>query len=110
MIGFEIILFALLFIGVYKYQRNWKPVYPLFYTNGELIKIGHRGAPALAPENTLASFRKAVETGMNGIELDDQYSADKKLVVYHNWDLRTLNCSNKFFCSLVRETGTSVIA
>ena len=71
------------------------PVYPSFYTMGKLIKIGHRGAPALAPENTLASFRKAVETGMNGIELDVQYSADKKLVVYHNWDLRTLNSSNK---------------
>ena len=95
MIGFEIILFALLFIGVYKYQRNWKPVYPLFYTNGELIKIGHRGAPALAHENTLASFTKAVETGMNGVELDVQYSADKQLVVFHDWDLKTLNGSDK---------------
>ena len=87
MIGFEIILFALLFIGVYKYQRNWKPVYPLFYKNGKLIKIGHRGVPALAHENTIASFTKAVETGMNGIELDVQFSADKQLVVYHNWDI-----------------------
>ena len=95
MIGFEIILFALLFIGVYKYQRNWKPVYPLFYTNGELIKIGHRGASALAPENTVASFTKAVETGMNGIELDVQYSADKQLVVFHDWELKTLNGSYK---------------
>ena len=95
MIGFEIILFALLFIGVYKYQRNWKPVYPLFYTNGELIKIGHRGAPALAHENTLASFTKAVETGMSGVELDVQYSADKQLVVFHDWDLKTLNGSDK---------------
>ena len=95
MIGFEIILFALLFIGVYKYQRNWKPVYPLFYTNGELIKIGHRGAPALAHENTLASFTKAVETGMNGVELDVQYSADKQLVVFHGWDLKTLNGFDK---------------
>ena len=91
MIGFEIILFALLFIGVYKYQRNWKPVYPLFYTNGELIKIGHRGAPALAHENTLASFTKAVETGMNGVELDVQYSADKQLVVFHDWELKNWN-------------------
>ena len=97
MIGFEIILFALLFIGVYKYQRNWKPVYPLFYTNGELIKIGHRGAPTLAHENTLASFNKAVETGMNGVELDVQYSADKQLVVFHDWDLKTLNGSDKIF-------------
>ena len=95
MIGFEIILFALLFIGVYKYQRNWKPVYPLFYTNGELIKIGHRGAPALAHENTLASFTKAVETGINCVELDVQYSADKQLVVFHDWELKNWNVYTK---------------
>lgn len=63
----------------------------MFYTRGELIKIGHRGAPALAHENTLASFTKAVETGMNGVELDVQYSADKQLVVFHDWELKSLN-------------------
>ena len=44
----------------------------------------------LAHENTLASFTKAIETGMKGIELDLQYSADKQLVVYHDRNLDTL--------------------
>ena len=92
---FEIIIFVFLFMGVYKYQKNWMPVYPSFFTEAKLIKIGHRGASALAPENTVASFTKAVETGMNGIELDVQYSADKQMVVYHNWDLKALNGSIK---------------
>lgn len=32
--------------------------------------IGHRGAPMLAPENTLMSFEKAVEAGCDGLETD----------------------------------------
>jgi len=34
------------------------------------LRIGHRGAAALAPENTLASFAKALEIGVDGIEFD----------------------------------------
>jgi glycerophosphoryl diester phosphodiesterase len=37
---------------------------------GPPLRIGHRGAAALAPENTLASFRLALETGVDGIEFD----------------------------------------
>lgn len=37
---------------------------------GELLRIGHKGADAIAPGNTLASFRAAVEVGVDAIELD----------------------------------------
>ena len=36
----------------------------------------HRGASASCPENTLDAFRRAVEVGADGIELDVQRSAD----------------------------------
>ena len=91
MFWLEIILLGLLFFIVYKYQRDWVPVRPSFYQKGELVKIGHRGASALAHENTVASFIKAVETGMTGVELDVQYSADKQLVVFHDWELKNWN-------------------
>jgi len=35
-----------------------------------VIRVGHRGAAALAPENTLTSFRLAVELGVDMVELD----------------------------------------
>jgi glycerophosphoryl diester phosphodiesterase len=35
-----------------------------------LLKVGHRGAAALAPENTLEGFRLAVQLGMDMVELD----------------------------------------
>jgi glycerophosphoryl diester phosphodiesterase len=50
----------------------------------DTLNIAHRGANSLAPENTLAAFRKAVELGSDGFELDVQFSRDGKLVVIHD--------------------------
>lgn len=46
--------------------------------------IGHRGASAEAPENTLAAFGLAVEQGADGVELDARLSADGDVVVIHD--------------------------
>lgn len=45
--------------------------------------IGHRGAPALAPENTLPSFAQAIDEGVHGIEFD-VHKVDSRLVVIHD--------------------------
>jgi len=56
--------------------------------------IGHRGAMALAPENTLASFRRAAADGARWIEFDVHLSCDGVPVVVHDDDLaRTTNGS-----------------
>jgi len=44
----------------------------------------HRGASGYAPENTLESFKRAVEMGAEGIELDVQLTKDGQLVVIHD--------------------------
>ena len=46
--------------------------------------IGHRGASAVAPENTLAAFRKAIEVGADGIEFDVRLSRDGVPVIIHD--------------------------
>ena len=46
--------------------------------------IGHRGAAAYAPENTMISFEKALALGANGIEIDVQMSKDGGLVICHD--------------------------
>jgi glycerophosphoryl diester phosphodiesterase len=49
------------------------------------LRIGHRGAPRLAPENTLASFEKALSLPhVDGIELDVHLSKDGRAVVIHD--------------------------
>jgi glycerophosphoryl diester phosphodiesterase len=54
--------------------------------------IGHRGASGVAPENTLAAFRRALEMGAAYIETDLQLSKDGSLVLLHDPKLeRTTN-------------------
>jgi len=51
---------------------------------GEFARVGHRGAAALAPENTLRSFELAVELGCDMIELDVLSLTDGRLVLAHS--------------------------
>ena len=52
--------------------------------------IGHRGAKGIAPENSLSGFKKAIELGIDGVELDVHLTKDGKLVVIHGVDLKGL--------------------
>jgi glycerophosphoryl diester phosphodiesterase len=57
-----------------------------------MLCIGHRGARAYAPENTITSFKKAIEIGVDAIELDVRKTKDNELVVIHDADVkRTTN-------------------
>lgn len=49
-----------------------------------VLRIGHRGAPALAPENTLASFRAAVAAGVDLIEFDVLDLPGGPLIIVHS--------------------------
>ena len=60
--------------------------------SGRPLIGGHRGNPARFPENTLASFRSAIEAGVDIIECDVHLSADDQLLVIHDHTLqRTTN-------------------
>ena len=57
--------------------------------------IGHRGASAVAPENTMAAFREAIAVGANGIEFDVRLTHDGVPVVIHDSTLRRTGGVNK---------------
>jgi glycerophosphoryl diester phosphodiesterase len=60
------------------------------------LVIGHKGAAAVAPENTLASFAKALEAGANGVECDIHATADGVPVIIHDATLdRTTDRTGK---------------
>ncbi len=68
-----------------------KIVFLLFLThlslaqNPKHIEIqGHRGARGLLPENTIPAFRKAIDLGVETLELDVVISKDKQVVVSHD--------------------------
>ena len=52
--------------------------------DGPLIRVGHRGAAALAPENTLRSFEVALAHGVDAIEFDVLDLTDGPLVLAHS--------------------------
>jgi len=61
---------------------------------GALPLVGHRGASAEAPENTLPAFERAVALGVDAFEFDVRLSADGTVVVHHDPTLeRTTNVS-----------------
>ena len=57
---------------------------PLLPGRQRPLCFAHRGCSSLAPENTMAAFKKARECGAPGIELDIHATLDGKLVVVHD--------------------------
>jgi len=56
-----------------------------YVVQGEsMIVLGHRGACGYEPENTLLSFKKALEIGVDMIEFDVRKTVDDKLVIMHD--------------------------
>ena len=72
--GWKFLLFSLILV--------------VFQTNsvaaGEILVIGHRGAAGLLPENTIVGFKKAIELGVDIIELDVHLTFDHEAVVCHD--------------------------
>jgi len=56
--------------------------------NRRPLIIAHRGASSHAPENTLAAFRAAIDSGADGVEFDVQLAADGVPVVIHDTTLK----------------------
>ena len=65
-----------------------------------MLRIGHRGARAYAPENTITSFKKALEIGVDAIELDVRKTKDNQLVVIHDDDVKRTTDGEGLVCEL----------
>jgi len=61
---------------------------PDIISNNPPLIIGHRGASALTPENTLGAFKRALIDGAAGVELDVRLASDGVPVVIHDATLR----------------------
>jgi glycerophosphoryl diester phosphodiesterase len=60
------------------------------------IVLAHRGDLAHAPENTLSSFRQAIQKGADGVELDVKLTSDGHVIVFHDTSVdRTTNAAGR---------------
>lgn len=89
---------------------QWRPMIPPILNTDKLFVYGHRGVPALTPENTLCSFQKAFELKVDGIELDVQITKDGILVVHHDPHLERLTGKQTLISSLEYEELSSIDA
>lgn len=49
------------------------------------LLAAHRGASGNAPENTIEAFKKAIEIGVDMVEVDIQFTLDHKIVAFHDF-------------------------
>ena len=78
--------------------------------NGPLLRIGHRGAAALAPANTIAAVEAALALGVDMVELDVLGRPDRTLVLGHSHrelerEPTTLEDVFALLCARSPETG-----
>jgi glycerophosphoryl diester phosphodiesterase len=78
--------------------------------NGPLLRIGHRGAAALAPANTIAAVEAALALGVDMVELDVLGRPDRTLVLGHSHrelgvEPTALEDVFAFLCEQSPETG-----
>lgn len=76
------------------------PSNPFLIGKPRPIVVGHRGAPTLHQENTVAGFRRAAQLGVPAVELDVQLTKDRKPVVIHDAHLRRLTGHSRYVWEL----------
>ncbi len=74
-----------------------------------MLKVGHRGAKAYEPENTLRSFKRAIELGVDAVELDVRETKDNEIVVIHNSDVNKTTDGNGQVNQLTLEQIKSLV-
>lgn len=73
-------------------------------SRNSIVRVAHRGASAQYPENTLLAFRKAIEQGVDVLEIDIHRTADHELIVMHDPTLeRTTNGHGNIHEHLLQE-------
>ena len=92
-------------IFFWQWKKNCQP----FYYKDKPIVIGHRGSPSLITENTIPSFQKAIEQGVDGLEFDIRLSKDNQVVIFHDTTLQRLSNQNDHIAELSLTALQSVI-
>lgn len=78
-----LILICFIVYGVFYALARPIPDHPYFNPDKFLV-IAHRGGRSLGPENTIYTFKRAVELGVDVLEMDLQTTADGALVIIHD--------------------------
>lgn len=70
--------------------------------------FGHRGCRGLMPENSIESFQKAIDLGVDGIELDVVVNKDKQLVISHEPYFKRSFCMDSQGIEITKEKSWNI--
>ncbi len=76
--------------------------------NKDIKIFGHRGAAGLAFENTLDSIQRAMDAGVDGIEIDVWKTVDNEIVVFHDTYLDRLSDTSGLISNLDSSTINTI--
>jgi len=72
--------------------------------SSSIVRVAHRGASAHYPENTLLAFRRAIEQGVDALEIDVHRTSDDELVIIHDSTVdRTTNGTGNVYDHTLNE-------
>ena len=77
--------------------------------NKDILNIGHRGAKGHIAENTLESIQKAINLGVDGVEIDVFRCASGEIVVFHDKKLDRLTNSAGFIEEMTIDALNNVL-
>ena len=77
--------------------------------NKDILNIGHRGAKGHIAENTLESIQKAIDLGVDGVEIDVFRCASGEIVVFHDKKLDRLTDSTGFIEEMTIDSLNNVL-
>ena len=77
--------------------------------NKDILNIGHRGAKGHIAENTLESIQKAINLGVDGVEIDVFRCASGEIVVFHDKKLDRLTNSTGFIEEMTIDALNNVL-
>ncbi len=77
---------ALVLVTVVLYLFGYEPRYPgaLVVEPPHPLVFAHRGFGDHAPDNSLYAVERALEAGMDGVDVDGQFTRDGELVIFHD--------------------------
>jgi len=77
--------------------------------NKDILNIGHRGARGHVAENTLESIQKAIDLGVDGVEIDVFRCASGEIVVFHDKKIDRLTSSIGFIEEMTLDSLNDVL-
>jgi glycerophosphoryl diester phosphodiesterase len=77
---------AILIAGALGWLFGYEPTYSgtLVTPGNRPIVLGHRGLGDAAPDNSLFATEEALRLGIDGVDVDGQFTRDSVLVIYHD--------------------------